>query len=119
MCTCGQNPVLLRCKTSNVRPLCLLLNDFDSSYETLLEVVNINRLHISRVILIVIETFKTLNKMSPLSLQDLLSYKNSMNSLGYDNLEDLSQSTVNHLSATRPSKRGIASQIICAKSRRL
>ena len=57
------------------RALRLAFNDFDSSYETLLERVNIPTLHISRIRLISVETFKILHKMSPVYLQDLLSKK--------------------------------------------
>ena len=57
------------------RALRLVLNDFDSSYETLLERVNMPTFHISRIRLIAVETFKILHKMSPVYLQDLLSYK--------------------------------------------
>ena len=57
------------------RALRLVFNDFDSPYETLLERVNMPTLHISRIRLIAVETFKILHKMSPVYLQDLLSYK--------------------------------------------
>ena len=40
------------------RALRLVFNDFDSSYETLLERVNMPTLHISRIRFIAIETFK-------------------------------------------------------------
>ena len=46
-------------------------------------------LHISRIRLIAVETFKILHKMSPVYLQDLLSYKNSIYSFRYDNLVDV------------------------------
>ena len=71
------------------RALRLVFNDFDSSYETLLERVNMPTLHISRIRLIAVETFKILHKMSPVYLQDLLSYKHSINSFRYDNLVDV------------------------------
>ena len=71
------------------RALRLVFNDFDSSYETLLERVNMPTLHISRIRLITVETFKILHKMSPVYLQDLLSYKNSVYSFRYDNLVDV------------------------------
>ena len=71
------------------RALRLVFNDFDSSYETLLERVNMPTLHISRIRLIAVETFKILHKMSPVYLQDLLSYKNSIYSFRYDNLVDV------------------------------
>ena len=60
------------------RALHLVFNDFDSSYETVLERVNMPKLHISRIRLIAVETFKILHKMSHVYLQDLLSYKNSI-----------------------------------------
>ena len=69
--------------------LWLVFNDFDSSYETLRERVNMPTLHISRIRLIAVETFKILHKMSPVYLQDLLSYKNSIYSFRYDNLVDV------------------------------
>ena len=71
------------------RALRLVLNNFDSSYETLLEKVNMPTFHISRIRLIAVETFKILQKMSPVYLQDLLSYKNSIYSFRYDNLVDV------------------------------
>ena len=71
------------------RALRLVFNDFDSSYETLLERVNMPTLHISIIRLIAVETFKILHKMSPVYLQDLLSYKNSIYSFRYDNLVDV------------------------------
>ena len=71
------------------RALRLVFNDFDSSYETLLERVNMPTLHIIRIILIAVETFKILHKMSPVYLQDLLSYKNSIYFFRYDNLVDV------------------------------
>ena len=46
-------------------------------------------LHISRIRLIAVETFKILHKMSPVHLQDLLSYKKSIYSFRYDNLVDV------------------------------
>ena len=53
------------------RALRLVFNDFDSSYETLLESVNMPTLHISRIKLFAVDTFKILDKMSPVYLQDL------------------------------------------------
>ena len=71
------------------RALRLVFNDFDSSYETLLEKVNMPTLHVSRIRLMAIETFKIVHKMSPVYLHDLLSYKNSTYSFRYDNLVDV------------------------------
>ena len=71
------------------RALRLVFNDFESSYETLLERVNMPSLHVSRIRLIATESFKILHKMTPLYLQDLLSYKNSAYTFRYDNLVDV------------------------------
>ena len=46
-------------------------------------------LHIGRIRLIAIETFKILHKLSPVYLHDLVSYKESSYSFRYDNLVDL------------------------------
>ena len=46
-------------------------------------------LHISRIRLMAIETFKILHKMTPLYLQDLVSHKTCAYSFRYDNLIDL------------------------------
>ena len=70
------------------RALRLVFKDFDSSYETLIERVNMPTLHISRIRLIAVETFKILLKMSTVYLQDLLSYKNYIYCFRYDNLSD-------------------------------
>ena len=78
-------------------------------------------LRISRIRLIAVETFKILHKMSPVYLQDLLSYKNSIYSFRYDNLVDVPrtvpQSTVNLLFATRQLVCVTASRTIFAKSK--
>ena len=71
------------------RALRLVFNDFESSYETLLERVNVPSLHVSRIRLIATESFKILHKMTPVYLEDLLSYKNSAYSVRYDNLVDV------------------------------
>ena len=47
------------------RALRLVFNDFASSYESLLDKVNMPTLHISRIRLIANETFKILHNMSP------------------------------------------------------
>ena len=46
-------------------------------------------LHVSRIRLIATGSFKILHKMTPVHLQDLLSYKNSTYSFRYDNLVDV------------------------------
>ena len=59
------------------RALRLVFNDFTSSYESLLDKVNMPTLHIGRIRLIANETFKILHNMSPVYLQDLVSYNKS------------------------------------------
>ena len=73
------------------RALRLVFNDFSSSYEALFEFekVNMPTLHISRIRLIAIETFKILHKLSSVYLHDLVSYKETSYSFRYDNLVDL------------------------------
>ena len=97
------------------RALRLVFNDFDSSYETLLERVNMPTLHISRIRLIAIETFKILHKISPVYLQDLLSFKNSMYSFRYDNLAEVPR--------VRTTKYGKSScvtrQLVCGTASRM
>ena len=71
------------------RALRLVFNDFSSSYETLLEKVNMPSLHKSRIRLIAMETFKILHKLTPAYLHDLVTYIESRYSFRYDNLADL------------------------------
>ena len=73
-------------KKLQYRALRLVFNDFTSSYESLLDRINMSTLHISRIRLIAIET---LHKLTPVYLQDLVSHKNSAYSVRYENLVDL------------------------------
>ena len=76
-------------ETLQYRVLRLVFNDFNSSCEALLEKVKMPTLHISRIRLFAMETFKILHKLTPGYLQDLVSYKNSAYSFRYKNLVDL------------------------------
>ena len=60
------------CLIVSIPDLCPLSSSY--SYETILEIINMPIHHISKIRLIAIETIKILNKMSPVYLQDLLSY---------------------------------------------
>ena len=71
------------------RALRLVFSDFNSSYEALLERANMPTLHVNRIRLIAIETFRILHKMSPVYLHDLVSYKELNYSFRYDNLADV------------------------------
>ena len=66
------------------RALRLVFNDFISSYEALLEKVNMPTLHISRIRLTAIETFKILHKLSSVYLHDLVPYKETSCSFRHD-----------------------------------
>ena len=68
---------------------CSLLFYYLFSYENLLERVNMPTLHVSRIRLIATESFKILHKMTPVYLQDILSYKKYAYSFRYDNLVDV------------------------------
>ena len=60
-------------------------NDKNSSYEELLEKSKLPSLKIRRVRTIAIETFKIINKMSPVYLQDLVVIKSHKYSFRYHN----------------------------------
>ena len=70
------------------RALRLVYIDFTSSYESLLDRA-MPTLHISRIRLLAIGTFKIHHKMTPMYLQDLVSHKTCTYSFRYDNLIDL------------------------------
>ena len=78
-------------------------------------------LHISRIILLGIETLKILHKITPMYLQDLVSHKTCAYSFRYDNLIDLPRARTtkygNPLFATRLLRYGTAFRMNCAKSR--
>ena len=82
-------------KKLQCRALRLVFNDFNNFYEAFLEKVNMPTLFISRIILIAMEIFKILHKLTPVYkwtpvyLQDLVCYKNSVYSFRYENLVDL------------------------------
>ena len=72
-------------------------------------------LHIRRIRLNVIETFKILYTFSPAYLHDLISYKEFTYSFRYDNLVEvprvLLQDSLNLQFATRPQGCGTASRM--------
>ena len=67
------------------RALRITFNDFNSSYETLLNKANMPTLHLTRIRTMAIETFKCIYKISPPYLHDLVTLKNSSYSFRYNN----------------------------------
>ena len=63
--------------TLQYKALLLVFNDFNSSYEALLEKVKMPTLYISRSRVIAMETFKILHKLTSVYLQALVAYKKS------------------------------------------
>ena len=53
----------------------LVFDDFDSSYEELLQRSNLPTLHMHRFRTMAVEVMKIFNKMSPAYIQDLIQYK--------------------------------------------
>ena len=67
------------------RALKFIYDDTDSTYEELLAKSKLPTLKIRRIITIAIETFKIVNKNSPLYLHDLITIKQSNFSFRYQN----------------------------------
>ena len=79
--------------------------------------LNMPTLHISRIRLTAIETFKNIHKMPPVYLHDLLSYNNSMYSFRYDKLVDVPLMRTTKYGKSWPLVCGTASLMIFAKSK--
>ena len=72
-------------KKIQFRALKFIYDDTDSTYEELLAKSKLPTLKIRRIITIAIETFKIVNKNSPLYLHDLITIKQSKYSFRYQN----------------------------------
>ena len=59
------------------RALRIVLNDYISSYKTLLDKAHVSSLYLSRIKAIAIETFKCINKINPKFLHNLFSINNT------------------------------------------
>ncbi len=68
------------------RALRIVYNDYTSSYESLLEKVKLQTLHLNRLQNIAIETFKCLHKISPPYIQDLAKLQTSVYNCRYDHM---------------------------------
>ncbi len=57
------------------RALCYVLNDFINTYSNLLHIASKRTLYLTRLRILAIEIFKTLNNMSPLDMKDVFIQK--------------------------------------------
>ena len=71
------------------RALRITFNDFSSNYETLLKKADMPTLHLSRIRSMAIETFKSIYKISPPCLHNLVTLKNSSYSFRYNNIVEV------------------------------
>jgi hypothetical protein len=71
------------------RALRFIYNDYKSTYDELLEKSLLPTLKVRRLRTLAIETFKILNKFSPIFLHDLITYKNNSYSFRYSNTANL------------------------------
>jgi hypothetical protein len=67
----------------------IAFNDFESNYETLLNKADMPTLHLSRIRTMATETFKSIYKISPPYLHDLVKLKQSSYSFRYNNMVDV------------------------------
>ena len=90
--------------------------DYNSSYEELLQKVKVPSLQIRRMRTMALETYKIINKLAPVCLHDLVHMKNFKYSFRYSNILEIPQ-----IKSTRYGKKsfdllhlhcGTASQII-------
>ena len=73
------------------RALKFIYDEYDSSYENLLEKSKLSSLKIRRIRSIAVETFKIVNKQSPLYLHDLINIKQNKYSFRYSNTASIPQ----------------------------
>ena len=71
------------------RALRFIYDDFQNSYEFLLEKSKLPSLKIRRMRTIALETFKIINKKSPLFIQDLVIIKNNSYKFRYMNTAEV------------------------------
>ena len=66
-------PSIIKMEKIQRRALRIVFNDYTSSYPVLLSKAKVTSLYISRMKTILIETFKTINKVNPLFLHDIFT----------------------------------------------
>jgi hypothetical protein len=71
------------------RALRFVYKDYNSSYEELLHKAKVPSLQIRWIRTMALETFKIVNKIAPVCLQNLVSVKNSKYSIRYVNVLDV------------------------------
>ena len=73
------------------RALRFVYEDYDSTYEDLLQKARVPSLQIRRIRTMAIETFKIVNKIAPVCLQNLVNVKSSKYSFRYSNILEVPQ----------------------------
>ena len=71
------------------RALRFIYDDHTSSYESLLERINLPSLHVRRMRNLAMETFKILHDLSPPCLSDLVKFKNCTYNFRYKNVLEI------------------------------
>ena len=73
------------------RALHFVYEDYNSSYEELLQKAKVPSLQIRRMRTMALETYKIINKLAPVCLHDLVHMKNSKYSFRYSNILEIPQ----------------------------
>ena len=73
------------------RALRFVYEDYNSSYEELLQKAKVPSLQIRRMRTMALETYKIINKLAPVCLHDLVHMKNSKYSFRYNNILEIPQ----------------------------
>jgi hypothetical protein len=73
------------------RTLRFVYEDYNSSYEELLQKAKMTSLQIRRMRTMALEIYKIINKLAPLCLHDLVHMKNSKYSFRYNNILEIPQ----------------------------
>ena len=73
------------------RALRFVYEDYNSSYEELLQKAKVPFLQIRRMRTMALETYKIINKLAPVCLHDLVHMKSSKYSFRYNNILEIPQ----------------------------
>ena len=73
------------------RALRFVYEDYNSSYEEILQKAKVPSLQIRRMRTMALKTYKIINKLAPVCLHDLVHMKNSKYSFGYNNILEIPQ----------------------------
>ena len=91
------------------RALKVVFHDFKSDYETLLDRANVPTLHVTRLRQIALEVFKSLQKISPVYVQELINVNS--NNYSFRNSNTLNIPRVNTVKYGKKSYRFEATQV--------